>query len=157
MCGLRRLLGYDNTSRAGGANRSRENRVCKTALLTKIQELDLFADVGSLDAEGWAFRYSLEDQLTRLFELEEEYWRQRGRVDWTLRGDANTAYFHAIANGRRRKCLITSLNTDGGTIVEKEEIQAHIYQFYRDLLGTEKPKLISTSMHLWNNTQQVNA
>jgi mannosylglycoprotein endo-beta-mannosidase len=46
----------------------------------------------------------LEGQLTHLLKMEQEYWRQRGRQSWLLHGDANTAYFHAIANGRRRKC-----------------------------------------------------
>ena len=54
-----------------------------------------------------------------------------------LKGDANTAYFHAIANGRRRKCAIVSLKSDEGIITDKLAIQSHIYDFYRDLYCSE--------------------
>jgi mannosylglycoprotein endo-beta-mannosidase len=84
-----------------------------------------------------------------LYQREEEYWRQRSRVRWTLQGDANTAYFHAIANGRRRKCAILSLQTPDGPIVEKNAIQAHVYNFYRELMGTEEPQLLTLVEGLW--------
>jgi hypothetical protein len=69
-----------------------------------------------LDEQDWAFRYYLEDELMNILSGEEEYERQRGRQNWLLQGDANTTYFHAIANGRRRKCAIRSLWTDEGKI-----------------------------------------
>jgi hypothetical protein len=68
--------------------------------------------------------------------VEEEYWRQWSRVTWLTKGDANTAFFHAYANGRRRKCAITRLVTDSGTLVEPHALQAHIYEFYRALMGS---------------------
>ena len=71
---------------------------------------------------------------------DEEYWRQRGRVRWPLKGDANTAYFHAIANGRRRKCLIPHLHSDMGVISEQRDLQDHIYSFYWDLMGSKGNK-----------------
>ena len=79
--------------------------------------------------------------------MEEEYWRQRSRVNWLLNGDANTAFFHAIANGRRRKCSITHLVSDQGIITEPLAIQEHVYGFYRDLLGDEGERgLLSLSL-----------
>ena len=81
--------------------------------------------------------------------MEEEYWRQRSRVNWLLKGDANTAFFHAIANGRRRKCAIARLVSDQGIITEPRDIQEHIYGFYRVLLGDEgEPGLLSLSSSL---------
>jgi mannosylglycoprotein endo-beta-mannosidase len=75
-------------------------------LLSQVEELDRQADGAGLDEEGWALRYHLEDQLLLVDRMEEEYWKQRSRVRWTLEGDSCTKYFHAIANGRRRKCSI---------------------------------------------------
>ena len=43
----------------------------------------------------------------------EVYWRQRGTLNWTLKGDSPTTYFFAIANGRRRRCGIHSLVING--------------------------------------------
>jgi hypothetical protein len=68
--------------------------------------------VTGLDDEGWALRYHMESQLTHLSKVEEKYWRQRSRIDWLTKGDANTTFFHAFANARRWKCAITRLTTN---------------------------------------------
>jgi mannosylglycoprotein endo-beta-mannosidase len=94
----------------------KERRVFRADLLAQIDGLDRQADFDGLDEEGWALRYHLEDQLLLMDSLEEEYWRQRSRVRWTVLGDSCTAYFHAIANGRRRKCSIPRLVTDHGEV-----------------------------------------
>jgi mannosylglycoprotein endo-beta-mannosidase len=89
-----------------GANLKKEARAKKESLLNQIKDLDLLANGVGLSEEDWGWRYHLEDLLVLLCQREEEYWRQRSRVRWTLQGDANTAYFHEVANGRRRKCAI---------------------------------------------------
>jgi mannosylglycoprotein endo-beta-mannosidase len=86
--------------------------------MRRVQHLDHLADSQGLDEEGWALRYHLEDQIVHLDGVEEEYWRQRSRVRWTLKGDSCTAFFHAIANGRRRKCSILRLITEAGEVSE---------------------------------------
>jgi mannosylglycoprotein endo-beta-mannosidase len=96
----------------------KEKRDFRANLLLQVSELDKVADTTGLDEDGWALRYHLEDQLAALDRADEEYWRQRSRVQWTLRGDSCTAYFHAIANGRRWKCSIPRLITDQGEVQE---------------------------------------
>jgi mannosylglycoprotein endo-beta-mannosidase len=86
---------------------------------------------------------------------EEEYWRQRGRQNWLLKGDANTAYFHAIANGRRRKCAILSLQSEEGEVFGQLAIQEHIYKFYLDLMGSEEPKFLNLAGNCWNEDGSV--
>jgi hypothetical protein len=144
--GLRQFL------RGWSKNIGKEQCLLKLQLLGQIKQLDEEADSTGLEEEGWAFRYHLEDQLVNIYKLEEEYWRQRGRVRWALQGDANTAYFHAVANGRRRKCLISSLTTDTGPISDKRLIQEHVYSFYRELLGSEQPRLCSIAPDAWDAT-----
>lgn len=46
--------------------------------------------------------------------------------DWLLKGDANTSYFHGIANGRKRKCLIRNLVEEDRTIEDKKELKRYI-------------------------------
>jgi mannosylglycoprotein endo-beta-mannosidase len=135
----------------------KEQRSLKLQLLGQIKQLDEEADLTGLEEDGWAFRYHLEDQLVNIYKMEEDYWRQRGRVRWNLQGDANTAYFHAVANGRRRKCLISTLSSDAGPISDKRLIQEHIYSFYRDLLGSVQPRLCSIAPDAWDAPSRVNA
>ncbi|XP_051221392.1 uncharacterized protein [Lolium perenne] len=139
-----------------GANLGKEKRDFKENLLLQVTQLDRVADDTGLDEEGWALRYHLEDQLSALDRADEEYWRQRSRVQWTLKGDSCTAYFHAIANGRRRKCSIPRLSTDHGEIHEQRELMEHIYLFYQGLMGSEgETRRFALGPHLWDGNHKV--
>jgi hypothetical protein len=72
-----------------------------------------------------------------------------------LKGDANTKFFHAFANGRKRKCAILSLTAEQGVITDPGAIQELIYSFYHSLMGAEEPKLVSTVQDLWPAHQRV--
>ena len=124
----------------------------KTNLLTLIQNLDLKADSTGLEDDKWAYIYQLEEQILHLYRLEEEYWRQKGRILWVLQRDANTAYFHAIANRKCRKCNISSEN---GCIFGKRDLQEHIYGFYQELLGTSAPRHCCLDANTWGPCEQV--
>lgn len=119
-----------------GANLGRERREFKASLLAQLEDLDKIADQSGLDEEGWALRYHQEDQLVWMDKVEEECWRQRSRVQWTLKGDSGTAYFHAIANGRRRKCAIPRLITATGEVEEQQALMHHIYALYQGRMGS---------------------
>jgi hypothetical protein len=147
--GLRQYL------RGWSRNIGKIQRDQKQVLLDQIKLLDERADEEGLQEDEWAFRFYLEEQLLNLFRVEEEYWRQRGRVRWALQGDANTAYFHAVANGRRRKCLISRLEMEGGTISSKLDIQEQIYAFYRQLLGTEAARSCGLAANAWEAHARV--
>ena len=107
------------------------------------------ADSVGLQDDDWALRYYLVDQLINLLNLEEEYWRQCGRRLWLLKGDANIVFFPAFANGRRRKCNISSLSTYVGPITDKMAIHEHIYTFYLELFATDSPCLFSLRRDFW--------
>jgi hypothetical protein len=115
-----------------------------------VAVLDKSADEGGLDEEGWALRYHLEDQLLHFDRIEEEYWKQRSRVQWLLKGDAGTAYFHAIANGRRCKCSIPRLLTDQGEVSDQRDLEKHIYDFYEGLMGAVgEERVFSLAPGIW--------
>jgi hypothetical protein len=143
--GIRQFL------RGWGANLGKEGRDLKDSLLAQIQRLDAMADTSGLDDEGWALRYHLEGELTHLARTQEAYWRQRSRLNWLLKGDANMAFFHAMANGRRRKCMISRLVSDGGVISDPHALQDHIYTFYHNLMGAEgETRVFSLANTLWD-------
>jgi hypothetical protein len=54
-----------------------------------------------------------------------------------LKGDSNTDFFHAFANGRRRKKTIIELETDWGVVKTQEEIMNHVTVFYNNLFGSQ--------------------
>ena len=71
---------------------------------------------------------------------EEEYWRQWDRQNWLLKGDANMTFFHAYANGHKRKCATYRLETPLAVVSSPDDTQKHIYEFYIPLMGSEEPK-----------------
>ena len=93
--------------RGWGANVGAELRKTKAEILDQIQTLDVMADSLGLTADACLQRYALETSLMEIYYGEEIFWRQRRRQNWILCGDANMAYFHAIANGRRRRCSMS--------------------------------------------------
>ncbi|KAE8778729.1 retrotransposon protein [Hordeum vulgare] len=100
-----------------GANLGAHLRARKGALLGQLKALDHLADGPSLSSDDWIRRNSLDTLLKDIFKSEELFWQRRGGQNWLLKGDANTAYFEAIANGRRRKCAIRFL-WDGDALLE---------------------------------------
>jgi hypothetical protein len=132
------------------ANLGKDSKEAKAKLLAHIQQIDTLADGVGLDEDGWALRYHLEGQMMEMLSREEDYWRQRGRQQWLLQGDANTKFFHAFANGRKRKCAIHTLSSESGFLVsEPAAIQSLIYEFYQGLMGSEEEKVLSLSSDLW--------
>jgi hypothetical protein len=144
-----------------GVNLGKEEKAFRANIISEIESLDKMAgkvgldedgwahryhledqilamagEVG-LDEDGWARRYHLEDQILAIFRMEEEYWRQRSRLQWTVKGDSCTKYFHAIANGRPHKCFIPRLITDQGEVDDQKDLLEHIYAFYQGLMGTK--------------------
>uniref|UniRef100_A0A453A370 Reverse transcriptase domain-containing protein n=1 Tax=Aegilops tauschii subsp. strangulata TaxID=200361 RepID=A0A453A370_AEGTS len=74
-----------------------------------------------------------------------------------LQGDANTAYFQAIANGRRRRNTIPLL-WDGATLLQRPaDIRAHVDGFYRALFAAPPRGGLALAPHFWVGPQCVSA
>ena len=97
----------------------------------------------------WALRYCLKNQVPAILRAKEEYWRRRGGVKWVTKGDAKSGYFHAFANGRKRKSLILRLNSEDGLRLTQADIVRHIYDFFIGLLGTDEVKVVGLQEGFW--------
>uniref|UniRef100_A0A8I6WIN8 Reverse transcriptase domain-containing protein n=1 Tax=Hordeum vulgare subsp. vulgare TaxID=112509 RepID=A0A8I6WIN8_HORVV len=138
-----------------GANLGTDLRARKGALLGQLQELDDLADGPGLSPDDSIRRNSLDSSLMDIFKSEELFWQRRGGQNWLLKGDANTAYFQGIANGRRRKCAIPFL-WDGDALLESlEEISSHINSFYKEMFSAESFGGISLCEDFWPLAKQV--
>ncbi|KAE8770245.1 hypothetical protein D1007_58051 [Hordeum vulgare] len=138
-----------------GANVGADLRARKGALLGQIKTLDDLADGPGLSPDDWIQRYSLDAELMGIFRSEELFWQRRGGQNWLLKGDANTAYFHAIVNGRRRKCGIPFL-WDGDVLLENpEDISSHIYSFYKELFSAVPREGCTLCEDFWPPADQV--
>ncbi|XP_020182587.1 uncharacterized protein [Aegilops tauschii subsp. strangulata] len=138
-----------------GANQGREDKLQRAHLVQELAALDAQADARPFSEQEWAHRYDLEGRVVALLRCEEEYWWRRGGLKWTLKGDTNTKYFNAYANGRRRKCAILRLQSEQGLLVRQGDIMRHVYQFYIQLMGTCEPPLARLRTDLWGPSGRV--
>jgi len=72
-----------------------------------------------------------------------------------LKGDNNTSYFHKIANGRRRKNTVVSLEKDGEIIQGDENLLNHATDYYTNLFGPEEDHNIHIDQSLWDEVDKV--
>jgi hypothetical protein len=78
----------------------------KTTLFNKLDELDKKVEHTILNDSKRDLKHVLNERLAELLREEELKWYQRAKVKHLLQGDANTKYYHLLANGRHRKTRI---------------------------------------------------
>jgi hypothetical protein len=62
--------------------------------------------------------------------------RERSRIRQLSDGDANTAYFHMIARGRKRRNYIPALVLAGHTVTEHAAMEEMLHNHFRSVIGT---------------------
>ena len=63
------------------------------------------------------------EKLNDILKEEEVLWKQRSKVQWLREGDFNSAYFHKIDNGRRKKNAIIAIQSANGVLENQNEIE----------------------------------
>jgi hypothetical protein len=91
-----------------GNNRKRKLEV-KYELLT-LENLDKNME---LSPDELSRRATIQAELFKMYEEEQYFGYQRAHSKWLLEGDQNTSYFHRIANGRKIKKTVHSLEKMG--------------------------------------------
>lgn len=124
-------------------------------MLRELEQIDNEAEVRELSMDEWQHRYEIETKLEEVYRMEEIYWKQRVGDRWTLKGDANTEFFHHYANGRRRKNTTVSLESDQGEIQGQEDITKHIVEFYKNLFGPNPDRMLFLANTFWQGCHQV--
>ncbi|WVZ96120.1 hypothetical protein U9M48_041796 [Paspalum notatum var. saurae] len=107
----------------------------KKLLLEKLDELDKKSEHTQLDNDELNLKHAMHERVSQLLREEEIKWYQRAKVKNLLEGDANTKFFHLIANGKHRKTRIFNLDQEGGTITGDVVIKKYITKYYKNLFG----------------------
>lgn len=83
------------------------------------------------------------NQIDRLWEQEELFWKARSRLKWLKGGDRNTKYFHATTIQRRACNRVSRIKDANGIWVDIIlEIQNMITRHFADLFETSNPQHI---------------
>ena len=110
----------------------------KQQLWNKLNDLDVREETQPLSAEEKLEQTNLRTDLEKLTLLEEVSWRQKSRVLHLREGDANTKFFHRMANSHRRNNGIESLMVDGILSSDQGMIADCITQFFMKLYSEEQ-------------------
>jgi hypothetical protein len=95
--------------------------------------------------------------LEKIYQAKELYWQQRNCEKWLLQGDANTSFFHACANGRKKKTRICALESEEGIITDQIAIEKHIVAFYKKLFGAGEPRGVHLGEDFWDPGEMIDA
>lgn len=98
-------------------------------------ELHDLEEIQPLSTEMLARRGDINAALFDIYDEEEEYWQRKAGQNWLQKGDNNTTYFHRIANGRKRKNTIFSLQNGEDVIQGTYALLEHATDFYKKLFG----------------------
>jgi hypothetical protein len=105
---------FRKTTKGWSRNIEADLRQMKKDLMEEYDTLDIKAETSALsDSEVDRSKF-IQLEMQKLWLKEEVKAKQRSRDRDILEGDRNTAYFHAVANQRRRKTLIHILEGPDG-------------------------------------------
>lgn len=93
---------------------------------------------GPLNSDTRSRQKEVQVLLENILDQEELYWLQRGRANWLLHGDRNTAFFHKAAMARKKRNQIKKLMDDNGTWHQgSDELKQLISGYFINLFSSE--------------------
>lgn len=80
---------------------------------------------------------SLQATLHKAYVDEEQFWRQRSRIQWLHSGDRNSSFFHSVTRSRRVLNKFSVIEDENGSaFFEEQQIVQTISRFYQDLFSS---------------------
>lgn len=101
-----------------------------------LEQKQKVADDTNLDC---TIKAEIKSKLEDLVRLKSSMLCQQSRLNWQLRGEKNTRFFHRAISRRKKSNSILSLNTSQGWISKPTEIKKELLLHFQKLLG-EQPK-----------------
>ncbi|KAK8713135.1 hypothetical protein V6N13_148360 [Hibiscus sabdariffa] len=100
-----------------GSVKRKQRKLTKTSLVSRLQVLE---DCDP-DEETLAELVEVKLGLNIEADKEESCWEQWSRVNWLMKGDKNTSFFHNFANSRNKTNKIDEIIDQNGNLVSSME------------------------------------
>jgi hypothetical protein len=142
------LKGWDSNFEA-------DQKKKKQHLVAEYDLLDVLSESQPLSPVSKQRMKNISSELTDIWKKEEIKARQCSRDRNILEGDRNTAYFHAIANQRRRKKQITQLEGPDGVVEDNKGMLKITVDYYKALFSAEDRLDINLADDFWDENDLV--
>lgn len=76
-------------------------------------------------------------KLNKSLHLQEEFWKEKSRVNWHRYGDRNTTFFHRVTKIKQATNMISILRNGDQVFDTAAGIESHILDFYKGLFASE--------------------
>ncbi|KAK1406315.1 hypothetical protein QVD17_41609 [Tagetes erecta] len=134
-----------------------EDNVTKGASTPSVQVANLRKELEDLQKmiDASPFDSSLKDkesicmkEFVEASSDEESFIKQKAKVNWLEKGDANTKYFHNMLKCKNNKKMIASVMRTNGEVLEGDAMINEFVNFYGSFLGGEhaQPSLPVTNI-----------
>ena len=132
-------------------------KIRRNIIKLELQELKGLEETVGLCGEAYTRKLEILIELNNMYVEEDLYWHQFSNERWLLKGDNNTNFFHKVANGRRRKNSMISLEY-GAIIVEgTKNLLAHATEYYKNLFGLAPGNLCRIDENLWSHEERISS
>ncbi|KAL6580846.1 hypothetical protein OROMI_006769 [Orobanche minor] len=64
--------------------------------------------------------------------MEEDFWKQKSNVKWTVEGERNSRFFHHIVKKKRQKNSIHTIRLDGNVTTDPKEISNSAVAYFKN-------------------------
>lgn len=140
----------------GRGNKKGDDKKKKRELQEELMDLEIIEESLILNSDQLQRKTEIQTNLMFLLEQEELYRNERSNNNWLLKGDGNTEFFHRVANGKKRKNTILSLQCEDRIIEEDDKLLEHATAFYKTLFGPEKEDRMKLDPQCWAEEEKVN-
>jgi hypothetical protein len=144
-------------ARGWSINVEAEIKKRKKALSEEYERLDVKAETTDLSRQKKDRLKKVAGEMDNIWEIEETKARQRARERNILEGDKNTKYFHAVANQRRRKTTVHTMESPDEIVESTVEIIEVAAQYYKELFKFEPRSNIKLSGDFFSDEEKVSS
>ncbi|XP_028094700.1 uncharacterized protein LOC114294749 [Camellia sinensis] len=96
-----------------------------------LHAIDLIVESRDLDEVEGKRRREVWGEVWKLRKIMERIWLQKSRLNWNLKGDKNTKFFHIIATNKQNTNAIDSMSVNGELVKELLEVKEAVYDHFR--------------------------
>ena len=119
----------------------------KTQLINAEEEMhkiDILAEGRVLSEEEKERRRKARMEMWKIGKMMDWLWLQKSRLNWALKGDKNTRFFHVYASSRNKRNLLNSVLVENEHIEEPSRMKEAVMQHFKKAFSEQwqgRPKL----------------